>query len=49
MEAHFITQENARCHQTEYPLASETVLQSTYMDDSLGSVEEDQMGVELYR
>ena len=48
MEAQFISQENARCRQTEYPLASETVLQSTYVDDSLDSVQEDETGVELY-
>ena len=47
-EAQFIAQENARRHQTEFPLAAETVLQSTYMDDSLDSVEEDEKGVDLY-
>lgn len=49
MEAQFIAQENARRHRTEYRLAAETVLQSTYMDDSLDSVEEEQEGIELYR
>lgn len=49
IEAQFIAQENARRHRTEYPLAAETVLQSTYMDDSLDSVEEEQEGIELYR
>lgn len=44
-EAQFIAQENARRHQTEFALA---VLQSTYMDDSLDSLEEDEKGVELY-
>ena len=48
MEAQFIAQENARRHRTEYPSAAETVLQSTYMDDSLDSVEEDEKGIELY-
>lgn len=48
MKAQFIAQENARCHQTEYPLAAKTVLQSAYMDDSVDSVEEDEMEVELY-
>ena len=47
-EAQFFAQENARRHQTEFPSAAETVLQSTYMDDSLDSVEEDDKGVELY-
>ena len=48
MEAQFVAQENARRHRTEYPLAAETVLQSTYMDDSLDSVEGDKKGIELY-
>ena len=49
MEAQFVAQENARRHRTEYPLVAETVLQSTYMDDSLDSVEGDKIGIELYR
>ena len=48
MEAQFMAQGNARHHRTEYPSAAETVLQSTYMDDSLDSVEEDEKGIELY-
>ena len=48
MEAQFIAQENARRHRPEYPSAADTVLQSTYMDDSLDSVEDDEKGIELY-
>ena len=48
MEAHFVAQENARRYWTEYLLASKTVLQSTYMDDSLDSVEGETKGIELY-
>ena len=48
MEAQFIAQENARRHRSEYPLGAKTVLQSTYMDDSLDSVEVDKIGLELY-
>ena len=48
MQAHFVAQEHARRHETEYPLGAETVLQSTYMDDSLDSVKEEQKGIELY-
>ena len=48
MEAQFIAQENARRHEESYPLAAETVLKSTYMDDSIDSVETDESGVELY-
>ena len=32
--AQFITQHHAETHRTEYPLAAETALKSTYMDDS---------------
>ena len=49
MESQFVAQENARRNQDRYPLAAETVLESTYMDDSIDSVENDEEGVELYR
>ena len=48
MEAQFAAQENARRNQDCYPLATETVLKSTYMDDSIDSVENDDDRVELY-
>ena len=32
-----------------YPLASETVLKSTYMDDSMDSVLDDSQGMELFK
>ena len=49
MESQFVAQENARRNQDCYPLAAETVLKSTYMDDSNDSVENDEEGVELNR
>ncbi|XP_022796861.1 uncharacterized protein LOC111335254 [Stylophora pistillata] len=49
MESQFVSQENARRNQDRYPLAAGTVLKSTYMDDSIDSVENDDEGVELYR
>ena len=36
-----MAQENARRFQDRYPLAAETVLKSTYMDDSIDSVEDE--------
>ena len=48
MESQFVAQENARRNQDRYPLAAETVLKSTYMDDSIDSVENDKEEVELY-
>ena len=49
MESQFVAQENARRNQDRYPLATETVLKSTYMDDSIDRVENDDEGVELHR
>ena len=49
MESQFVAQENARRNQDRYPLAAETVLKSTYMDDSIDSVGNEKDVVELYR
>ena len=48
MEAQFVVQENARRHQHQYPLEAETVMKSTYMDDSIDSVETVEKGIQLY-
>ena len=47
--AQFVSQIHARKFAEEFPLASETVLKSTYMDDSMDSVTDDIQGLELYR
>ena len=47
-EAQFFVQENARKHKELFPLAAETVLKSTYMDDSLDSTKNDEQGIRLY-
>ena len=44
-----MAQENARRHQEQFLKAAETVLKSTYMDDSIDSVETDVEGIELYQ
>ena len=49
MESQFVGKENARRKQDRYPLATETVLKSTYMDNSIDSVENNDEGAELYR
>ena len=49
MEAQFVAQENARRHRHQYPLAAETVMKSTYMDDSINSVETVREGIQLYK
>ncbi|KAJ8033444.1 hypothetical protein HOLleu_23686 [Holothuria leucospilota] len=43
-----VTQENARKHKEEYPCAAEAVLKSTYMDDTMVSVENIEKAVKLY-
>ena len=48
-QAQFVAQEHARKHQSEFPLAAETVLKSTYMDDSMDSSPDVKTAVELYR
>ena len=37
-EAQYISQKNAKDNQKEFPLAAETVLQSTYMDNSMDTM-----------
>lgn len=46
--AQFVSQENARLYENDYPLAAETILNSTYMDDSMDSVMSDEQAIELY-
>ncbi|XP_033116625.1 uncharacterized protein LOC117116658 [Anneissia japonica] len=43
-----VAQENAKLLERWYPLAAETVLMSTYMDDSMDSVNDVKTAVELY-
>ncbi|XP_064633630.1 uncharacterized protein LOC135491588 [Lineus longissimus] len=47
--AQLISQEHARAHQTQCPRAAEAILKSTYMDDTLDSVNDDEQGKKLYR
>ena len=48
-QAQFVTQNHAEKHTDDLPLASEAVLDTTYMDDTMDSVETDDKGVELYQ
>ena len=47
--AQFVIQEHARKHQSQFPLGAETVLKSTYMDDSMDSVPDKETGIDLYK
>ena len=46
--AQYVSQENARLYGNEYPLAADTILNSTYMDDSMDSVMNNEQAIELY-
>jgi len=47
--AQFVAQYHAQQHQQEHPLAAETILQSTYMDDSMDSMPNIETAIELYK
>ena len=46
--AEHTAQEHARCHQQDLPRAAEVFLDSTYMDDCMTSVEDDDTAGQLY-
>lgn len=48
-QAQFVAQTHADTNRETYPMAAETVLKSTYMDDSMDSVPTEEDGVKLYR
>ena len=48
-QAQFVLQHHARKNIDEFPMAAETVLRSTYMDDSMDSVSNEEQGRELHR
>ena len=45
----YVTQQHAKQFSEEFPCASETVLKSTYMDDSMDSVDTEEESIGLYR
>ena len=47
-QAQFVAQEHAKKYQSEFPLAADTILKSTYMDDSMDSVPDMKTAIELY-
>ena len=47
--AQYVSQYNAKKYKALYPMASETVQNSTYTDDGLESVETIEKGIELYQ
>ena len=47
-QAQFVIQKHAELYRSEYPMASETALKSTYMDDSMDSVTDVEKGIKLY-
>ena len=47
--AQLVAHHHARLCKQRYPMASETILKSTYMDDSMDSVQNDMQGIQLYQ
>ena len=47
--AQYVAQENARRNSAQFPLAAETILKSTYMDDSIDSVPDEEVAVQLHQ
>lgn len=47
-QAQFVAREHAKKYESEFPLAAETILKSTYMDDSMDSVPDVKTAIELY-
>ena len=47
-QAQYVVQQHAKALSDSYPLAAETILKSTYMDDSMDSVMTEAKGIELY-
>ena len=47
-QAQFVAQTHAEKHKDEFPMAAETVLKSTYMDDIMDSVVDESRGIKLY-
>ena len=48
-QAQLVLQHHAKKFKDTFPLAAETVLRSTYMDDSMDSVANEDQGIELHR
>ena len=46
--AQFVSQENARIQEEKFPLAAETVIKLTYMDESLDSTRDNVSAVQLF-
>ena len=47
--AQFVLQQHAKRFMDEFPMAAETILKATYMDDSMDSVLDEEKGLELHR
>ena len=47
-QAQYMLQQHAKTYETDFPLAAETIEKSTYMDDSMDSVQTEEQGRILY-
>ena len=47
-QTQFVLQQHAKKYKDSFPMATETIEKSTYMDDSMDSVHTEEQGMELY-
>ena len=47
-QAQYVLRQHAKKFQGDYPIAAETILHSTYMDDSMDSIRNEERAIELY-
>ena len=47
-QAQYVLRQHAKKFQGDYPIAAETILHSTYMDDSMDSIRNEEHTIELY-
>ena len=48
-QAQFDPQQHAKQHHRDFPMAAETVLKSTYMDNSMDSVLNEEQAIAVYK
>ena len=48
-QAQYVLRQQAKKFQGDYPMAAETILHSTYMDDSMNSIQNEESVIDLYQ
>ena len=48
-QAQYVLRQHAKKFQGDYPMAAETILHSTYMDDSMDSIQNEKSAIDIYQ